>query len=119
MQKQVSYKAIGRNIRMARKQEKLTQENVADMVGMSALHYGRLERGERRASLEQIVAIGKALHVSAESLMKGMTETCEKETSGKPTQFALIMEDIGAGCSSDACDLMLSVCRLIAEKDKS
>ena len=45
----VSYKTIGQNIRAARKAAGLTQEQIAEQLRMSQLHFGRLERGERPA----------------------------------------------------------------------
>ena len=47
----VSYKTIGRNIRSARLDANLTQEQTAEKLKISQLHFGRLERGERPASL--------------------------------------------------------------------
>ena len=55
----VSYKTIGQNIRAARKEAGLTQEQIAERLKMSQLHFGRLERGERPASLEQIALIAQ------------------------------------------------------------
>ena len=45
----VSFKAIGRNIRAARTALDITQEEAADRLKISQLHFGRLERGERPA----------------------------------------------------------------------
>ena len=42
----VSYKTIGRNIRRVRVAAHLTQEQMAEKLKMSQLHFGRLERGE-------------------------------------------------------------------------
>ena len=41
----VSFKAIGRNIRAARTALDITQEEAADRLKISQLHFGRLERG--------------------------------------------------------------------------
>ena len=59
----VSYKTIGQNIRAARKAAGLTQEQVAERLRMSQLHFGRLERGERPASLEQLAQVAGVLQV--------------------------------------------------------
>ena len=44
----ISFKAIGRNIRTARMDMNLTQEDVAERLKISQLHFGRLERGPSR-----------------------------------------------------------------------
>lgn len=53
----VSFKAIGRNIRAARTELGITQEDAAERLKISQLHFGRLERGERPASLEMLAKI--------------------------------------------------------------
>lgn len=65
----VSFNIIGRNIRRARKAAHLTQEQAAELVGLSALHYGRIERGQRQVSLKQLARIGTALGVPLEALL--------------------------------------------------
>lgn len=65
----ISYKAIGSNIRKARKAQRLTQEKTAELLGISALHYGRLERGDRRISLDQVARIADVLAVSFDDLI--------------------------------------------------
>ena len=67
----VSYKTIGSNIRSARKEANLTQEQIAEKLKMSQLHFGRLERGERPASLEQIAQIAQVLRIPLASLLNG------------------------------------------------
>lgn len=66
---EISYKAIGTNIRRARKAQNLTQEKTAELLGMSVLHFGRLERGEQRISLDQLAHIADILHASFDDLI--------------------------------------------------
>ena len=42
-----------------RKSKKLTQEEVADAVGISRAHYGRIESGDRTPSLNKSLDIKK------------------------------------------------------------
>jgi len=65
----ISYKAIGSNIRKARKAQRLTQEKTAELLGISALHYGRLERGDQKISLEQVAHIADVLEVFFDDLI--------------------------------------------------
>lgn len=115
----ISYKIIGRNIRAARKTIGLTQEQVAHQLGISLLHYGRLERGERPASLEQLAAISIALNTPLAQLLSGC---CEGETFGvaPDEQSKSLGEEVtrlADGCSDYAKALMLSLCRTVAEQD--
>ena len=63
----VSFKAIGRNIRAARTELGITQEDAAERLKISQLHFGRLERGERPASLEMLAKIAGVFGVSLTS----------------------------------------------------
>ena len=45
----IEYKVIGRHIRAARKQKKMTQEAVAEALGVSLNHFGKVERGDVRS----------------------------------------------------------------------
>ena len=66
---EISYIVIGQNMRKARKAAHLTQEQAAEKIGLSALHYGRIERGQRQVSLKQLARIGTALGTSFEALL--------------------------------------------------
>ena len=67
---EISYKAIGGNIRKACKAKNLTQEKTAELLEMSPLHFGRLERGDRKISLDQLARIADTLQVSFDDLIE-------------------------------------------------
>ena len=68
---EVSYKTIGSNIKSARKALHLTQAQVAEILGISPLHYGRLERGDRNVSFAQLARVADILHVPFHNLISG------------------------------------------------
>ena len=115
----VSYKVIGRNIRQARAHAGLTQEQTAERLHISQLHFGRLERGERPASLEQLARIAQVLGVSTASLLSGCTQeevfTAPADESAEA--FASTVAHLAGGCSQKARKLMLAVCEDIARSD--
>lgn len=113
----VSYRVIGRNIRAARKNKGITQAKAAEQVGLSQLHYGRLERGDRRAALEQIAAIAHVLDVSVASLLEGCVETLNAEREDQKTIGAEI-DSIAAGCRTQTRETMVEICRILARMDK-
>ena len=113
----VSYRVIGRNIREARRNKGLTQADVAESLGISLLHYGRLERGDRRAALEQIAAIAHTLEISVSSLLEGCVETLHAECSASKT-IGTEIESIAAGCKKQTRETMVEVCRILARADK-
>ncbi len=58
-------KTIGANLYKARKAKRLTQEEVAKAVGVTANYYATLERGEAIASIETMYDIFTVLKVKA------------------------------------------------------
>jgi transcriptional regulator with XRE-family HTH domain len=42
---QIDYQAVGHRLRVARERQGLSQEEVAERLGMSAVGYGHYERG--------------------------------------------------------------------------
>ena len=53
----VDYKDLGRRVRALRRAAHLTQEELAEQVGISASFMGHVERGSRVASLDTLVAL--------------------------------------------------------------
>lgn len=61
--------SIGKKIRVARKDKKLRQEDLAERTGLSPNYIGMVERGEKVPSLESFVNIANALDTSADVLL--------------------------------------------------
>ena len=116
----ISYKTIGRNIRAARKDKNLTQEQTAELMKISVLHYGRLERGERPASLEQLANVALVLNSSLSQLLSGCVEG--ERFGAPPSAQARTTSEQAAqvidGCSIEAQELILSLIRTVAEHDR-
>ena len=117
----VSFKAIGRNIRAARTELGITQEDAAERLKISQLHFGRLERGERPASLEMLAKIAGVFGVSLTSLLNGclIGEGFEQRPSAGPESLGQRIASIANGCSPKAQRLMLELCRDVALSDNS
>ena len=117
----VSYKVIGRNIRQARAKAGLTQEQTAERLKISQLHFGRLERGERPASLEQLARIAQVLGVTTPSLLAGCTveEVFATPANESTEACASAFAHLADSCSPKARTLMLAVCREIAQSDRT
>ena len=101
----VSFKVIGQNLRSARKACRLSQEQAAEKLGMSLLHYGRLERGERKASLPQLAAAAEVLHVPFPALLEG----CISGVNSASLRNA----DRLSSCSSDTLKLIDEIIEVI------
>lgn len=65
----MDYRDMGRKIREQRKARGLTQEQLAEQLGISASFLGHLERGTRIASLDTLAQLCNSLQVSPAWLM--------------------------------------------------
>ena len=87
---ELDYKAIGKRIKIARIKADLTQEKLSEMVGVSPTHLSNIETGTTRVSLNTIINIANALHITSDDLL------CDNVVKAK-VQFekdiALILED--------------------------
>ena len=63
-------KPIGRRIKLAREAEKLTQEQLAEMVDLSPMHVSVLERGQKPPKLETLIKLANILDVSGDFLLQ-------------------------------------------------
>lgn len=61
-------KKVGQRIRMFRAMRGLSQDNVADELGMTTGNYGKMERGEITISVNAVAHISKILKVSIAEL---------------------------------------------------
>ncbi len=63
---------IGRRIKMLRKQKKISQEKLAEMIGLSPNHLSALERGAYNIKLDILVQIIDCLDVTADDIFCGV-----------------------------------------------
>lgn len=67
----IDEREVGRRVREKREELNLTREKFAEMVNLSTLYIGQLERGERQMSLTALVRIANCLHVTTDYLIYG------------------------------------------------
>lgn len=65
-------KTVGIRIKEKRLKLKLTQEQLAELCGLSANYIGRVERGTNQAKLTTYYNIAKKLKLSLEELFKDL-----------------------------------------------
>ena len=65
----MDYELLGKNIRKFRLQAGIKQEELAEQVDCTGSHIGQIERGRGVPSLEMVVRIANALHVTVDQLL--------------------------------------------------
>ena len=67
----VDYKEIGQRVRKLRRDKNLTQEQLAEMAGISCSFVGLIERGEKVLSVETLARLSKVLDADMHYLTFG------------------------------------------------
>lgn len=70
----ISYRKIGEHIRTARNRAEMTQAVVAEKLNISLTHYGQLERGDKKFTLDMLGEACELLNVRLEDVMNGALE---------------------------------------------
>lgn len=65
----MNYYEIGQRIRKIRKANNLSQEQLAEAVGISTTHMSHIETGNTKLSLQVLVAIATTLSVQTDELL--------------------------------------------------
>lgn len=66
----MKYILFGERIRRFRKSRNITQEELAEAVGISLSFLGHIERGTRKPSIETLIRIASALSTTTDELLK-------------------------------------------------
>ena len=82
MKNTFDYSALGERIRKARKQKKMTQEQLAEACDLSTAHIGHIERGTRALSIESLITISGVLGVSTDYLLLDISGSSDRKLSG-------------------------------------
>ena len=65
----MDYCSLGINIKTARKKVHMTQEELAEKVDISTVFVSQIENANRKASLETVYKISKALNITIDDLL--------------------------------------------------
>lgn len=60
---------LGLRIRYYRKQQKLSQEKLAELCSLHPTYIGQIERGEKNATIESLYHIAKGLNIPLSQLL--------------------------------------------------
>ena len=62
--------ALGKRIREARKQKALTQQQLAEALGITDVYISEIERGNKMPSIPLFIAFVEVLDISADYLLR-------------------------------------------------
>lgn len=115
---QSPYQIIGTNIKRIRTRQGITQEQMAETMGITKNYYGQFERGEKVQSLGRLFEICRILSAPIESLFEGSYSLTEFINAPSSDDYPTLFLDVIRGRSDECKDAMLEACRIIARLDK-
>lgn len=98
----INYKDIGRRIRNERINRNLTQEKLAEMIGISVTHMSNIENANTKLSLPVFIAVANALDCDADILLSGSLSNNRRSAS-------LIISDLLDGCTKEENRVIIDV----------
>ena len=86
----LNYQAIGKRIRLLRKQQHLSQMTLAEMVNKSPTYISLVENGQKGPSLEMLIDVSNALKVTMDMLL---AEYLDQNTAAIGSELSSLLED--------------------------
>ena len=81
----MNQKAVGRRIKVARENKRMTQEQLAEVANLSPMHVSVIERGVKLPKLETLINIANILDVSADELLQDVVHNQTKLHASEAT----------------------------------
>jgi len=91
---QIDYLDIGSRIRAERTKQKISQEKLAEMVGVGTTHVSHIETGNTKMSIKIFIAIINALNISSDELLRNHIHKVKHIFEGE-------LSDIITDCSDE------------------
>ena len=73
--------AVGQRLRRQRNQLNLTREQFAELADIGAGYYGQIEVGTSQMSIDTLIKVSRASHLSMEEILFGPEEPEDADTS--------------------------------------
>lgn len=100
----IDYKGIGKRIKAARNKRNVTQEALADAIGVTVNHVSNIETGNTKLSLQVLIHIANFLAVTTDQLLCDNIQKCK-------IVFSAEIEDTLSDCSDIEVKLLSDILR--------
>lgn len=106
----LDYSIIGQRLKRARKNLRMTQQELAEKLNISIAYVSRIERGSSKISLTRLTEFCSVLEISEGEVLNGVSNSDLNYLSDE-------FNDIFNKCSYKKQLLILKLSKLIAEED--
>ena len=108
----ISYKEIGNRLREARKNQRMTQREVGERLGMEPDSYGNIERGSESPSLSRIIELCIILKLKPGQLLDDCCPELimqDNDADKSPIYSRKTLNEFLANCSSDLVETLYEI----------
>lgn len=92
----IDYVSLGREIKKSREKKQITQERLAEKVGLSSTHISNIETAHTKVSLSALVLIANELEESVDDLLSNSlhlsTDSASMTNSFTPEEIKIMNE---------------------------
>lgn len=71
---------LGMRIRYCRKQQKISQETLAELADLHPTYIGQIERGEKNATIDSLFHISRGLNIPLSKLLENIGDFSDGES---------------------------------------
>lgn len=100
---ELNYSLIGMRIKKIRKSQKITQDKLSELAGISPQHLSQIESAKTKLSLPVLVSICNALDVTTDKIL------CDVLTAETKNEVNEDIAEVFGDCTADEVYLMLAV----------
>lgn len=98
----LNFSLIGMRVKEVRKQNRITQAQLAEMTSLSLSYISHIETAQKKASLESLVRIADALGITVDELLNG-------NQLNNPTEYQTDIDLVIADCTQPEKRLMYEI----------
>ena len=118
MEVTVNYEDVGNKIRGRRNFLKVTQENLANDINVSASFISDIENGRRKMSLETMIKISIALKTSLDYFVLDNVKDIKTKNNIKFDELKNILETVDEKKESIFLDFAINSAKFLSNKEK-
>lgn len=118
MEVTVNYEDVGNKIRERRNFLKVTQENLANDINVSASFISDIENGRRKMSLETMIKISNALKTSLDYFVLDNVKDIKTKNNIKFDELKNILETVDEKKESIFLDFAINSAKFLSNKGK-
>lgn len=118
MEVTVNYENVGNKIRERRNFLKVTQENLANDINVSASFISDIENGRRKMSLETMIKISIALKTSLDYFVLGNVKDVKLKNNIKYDELKNILETVDEKKESVFLDFAINSAKFLSNKGR-